>query len=236
MATVAIHQPNFVPAAGFFAKLLAADIFILLDSVDYTKNNWTNRNRIKGANGVQWLTVPVLTHGRLGQKIRNVEINNQEHWQHRHWKTLLSSYRKAAYFPHYAERMEALYQTPYTRLAEWNDAWLRWISKDLDAQARLVRSSELSGIQGDGTELIASLCSAVNATVYISGIGGKHYLDCNRMAANGVEVRYQINDPQPYSQLFGAFEGNLSILDILLNEGARTTNIVRTSVRWEPSH
>lgn len=233
MTTVAIHQPNFVPSAGYFAKMLAADIFILLDSVHYTKNNWTNRNRIKGPNGVQWLTVPVLTHGRLGQKIRDVEINNQERWQHRHWQTVLSCYRRAAHFSRYAERIEQLYKTPVQLLAKWNETWLTWIYDDLDATARLVRSSELAGIEGEGTELIASLCTSVKATVYISGVGGKHYLDLNRMASIGVEVRYQENHPQPYTQLFGEFEGNLSILDLLLNEGPCAADLVRASVRLE---
>jgi len=233
MSTVAIHQPNFVPSAGYFAKMLAADLFILLDSVDYTRNNWTNRNRIKGANGVQWLTVPVLTQGRLGQRIRNVEINNQERWQHRHWQAISSCYRKATHFARYAARIEQLYKTPIQYLAEWNEIWLRWIYDDLGATSRLVRSSELCGIEGQGTELIASLCAAVKANVYISGVGGKHYLDLDRMASIGVEVRYQENHPQPYTQLFGEFEGNLSILDLLLNEGPGAAEIVRASVRIE---
>lgn len=233
MTTVAIHQPNFVPAVGYFAKLLSADVFILLDSVDYTKNNWINRNRIKGANRVQWLTVPVLTRGRLGQKINEVEINNRERWQHRHWHTILSCYRKAAYFSCYAERVEELYSTPFQRLAAWNESWLRLIYDVLGAGARLVRSSELAGTEGKGAELIASLCAAVKADVYISGVGGKHYLDLGRMASIGVEVRYQENHPQTYSQLFGEFEGNLSILDLFLNKGPGAAEIVRESVRME---
>lgn len=231
MTVVAIHQPNFVPSAGYFAKMLAADVFILLDSVDYTKNNWTNRNRIKGANGVQWLTVPVLTRGRLGQKINEVEINNRERWQHRHWHAILSCYRKAAHLSRYAERVEELYHTSFQRLAEWNERWLHWIYDELGASARLVRSSELAGLRGEGAELIASLCAAVKADVYISGAGGKHYLDLGRMASIGVEVRYQENHPQTYAQLFGEFEGNLSILDLLLNEGPGAAEIVRGSVR-----
>jgi hypothetical protein len=233
MNTVAIHQPNFVPSAGYFAKMLAADVFVLLDSVEHTKNNWTNRNRIKAVNGVQWLTVPVLTHGRSGQRIRAVQINNQERWQHRHWQTLLSCYRKAAYFARYADRIEQLYKTPFQSMAEWNETWIRWIHDDLDASARLVRSSELQGIGGEGTELITSLCAALDATTYISGVGGKNYLDLGRMASIGVEVQFQENYPHPYAQLFGEFEPNLSILDILLNEGPAAAEIVRASVRRE---
>lgn len=233
MTTVAIHQPNFIPPAGYFAKMLAADVFILLDSVDYTKNNWTNRNRIKGANGVQWLTVPVLTHGRLGQKITEVEINNKERWQHRHWYTISSCYRKAAYFARYAERIEELYRISFQRLGEWNERWLHWIYDELGASARLVRSSELTGIKGEGSELIASLCAAVKADIYISGVGGRHYLDLDHMVSIGVEVRYQENHPRTYAQLFGKFEGNLSMLDLLLNEGPDAAEIVRASVRME---
>lgn len=233
MTKVAIHQPNFIPSAGYFAKMLASDVFILLDSVDYTKDNWTNRNRIKGANGLQWLTVPVLTHGRMGQKILDVEINNRERWQHRHWQTILSCYSRSAYFSRYAERIEQFYKMPSQRLAEWNESWIRWIYDDLGASARLVRSSELAGIEGEGTELIASLCASVNATVYLSGQGGKNYLDLNRLTSIGVEVRYQKHHPRSYRQLFGEFEGNLSTLDVLLNEGPGAADIVRASVRLE---
>ena len=93
---VSVHQPQYLPWLGYFDKIDKADAFVLLDNVQFKKNEWQNRNKIKAAAGGQWLTVPVMY--RFPQLINEVEINNRERWQHKQQQALISNYKKAPYW------------------------------------------------------------------------------------------------------------------------------------------
>ena len=115
---VGIHQPNYLPGQNYFAKIIRCDKFILLDTVQYTKNNWTNRNRIKTPQGAQWLTVPIIVKGRMGQIIKDVQINPRENWAKKHFKAIYMNYNKSPYFKKYSDFFEQVYSRNWENLSD----------------------------------------------------------------------------------------------------------------------
>src|ERR1041384_5430602 len=112
---VAIHQPEHMPWLGFFEKLLRADLFVLLDVVQFSKGDFKNRNRVKGRNGAQWLTVPVVH--KFTQQI-NEGVIAIDNWQAKHWKMLVSCYARAALFEMFADEFEEFYRRTWTKRSE----------------------------------------------------------------------------------------------------------------------
>jgi len=118
---VNIHQPNYIPALSYFAKMAAADVFVILDDVEYSKNNWTNRNRLKGANGLVWLTVPVRYSNGSRQLISEIEPVNESKWRTKHWRTLIANYSRAPCFSAYEGPLRAIYESEWAKLAALNE-------------------------------------------------------------------------------------------------------------------
>ncbi len=215
---VAIHQPNFIPWLGFFHKMSCADVFVLLDTVPFTKNSYQNRVRIKTAQGEQWLTVPVLTKGRFGQLTNEVEINSATAWQKTHLATLRTNYSRA---PHMAEVMtwlEPLYNDTSSLLATFNRGIIEVIHQRLGFHADLVLASSL-GCSGAGSELLLRLVQAVGGDLYLSGPSGRSYLDLGLFEAAGIAVQFHDFRHPLYPQLFGDFVPGLSIIDLFMNVG-----------------
>ena len=221
---VVIHQPNYLPGLTYFSKIAEADVFVLLDSVGYSKNNWTNRNRIKTAQGAKWLTVPVVTAGRLGQPILETETLDSG-WEHKHWQTLISNYSAAPFFDRYEERLEAVYSQRQALLAPLNEELIRLLAGWLGLDTPMVRSSELS-VDGHGTELLVSICRAIGASEYVSGPGGRKYMDDSLFRDAGVELRFHEFVERPYTQLFGDFAEGLSALDAVMNLGDQARELL----------
>lgn len=217
MKRIAIHQPNYLPGIRFFTKMASADLFILLDNVPYTKNNWTNRNRIRSMRGVQWLTVPVITSGRFGQLIREVEISG-DRWRHVHWRTLQQAYACAPFVSQVLEVLEPVYATQHRFLADLNTNLILRISRLFDLPCQIVRASALSA-KGSGTDLLLEICRETGATHYLSGIGGRKYLDVEKFERVGIQVEWQQFTHPIYPQIHGSFVMDLSIVDLLFNCG-----------------
>ena len=216
---VAAHQPNFAPWLGFFDKAAAADVLVLLDTVQFIKRSYQNRTRIKSSTGPQWLTVPVISKGRYDQATSDVEIDESRPWRHVHLRTL---HNVAARAPHRDELlglMEPIYgQEDVHHLVQLNVAVLRAVMGGFGIGTRLVLASELD-LSGSSTELMMSLTKAVGGEVYLSGPTGRRYLEAERFAGAGLELRYHEFTPQPYPQLHGAFAPGLSCLDYIANCG-----------------
>jgi len=216
---VSIHQPQYFPWLPYFLKVGESEVFILLDSVDFQKNGLQNRNQIKTAQGAQWLTVPVLQ--KLGQKIFEVQIDNKSNWGKKHWLTIQQSYGKANAFKLYAEEIEAVFLRKWTSLNDLNIHLFTLMMGWLDVESRIKRSSEMKS-RGKGSDLILNLCLEAGSNKYLSGIGGREYLDEVAFSNAGVEVVYcEPVFPTCYPQLHPkvGFLNNLSALDILLNCG-----------------
>ncbi len=217
----AIHQPNYIPWLGYFFKIAHAHKFVFLDVVAYTCDSFVNRNYIKTPNGPAWLTIPVLTKGRFGQLIREVEIHNLNNWADKHLKTLRSNYGRAPYFketfallePHYCSR-----SGDRKSLAEFNIGVICSIGAHLGLNAQLMRASELSA-SGHKTDLNLDICRTIGATTYLAGTGAKSYQEDAKFEAAGITPVYSPFSHPRYPQRFGEFVGNLSIVDVLMNCG-----------------
>jgi len=223
---VAIHQPNFLPWLGYFYKLAKSDVFVLLDNVQYTKNSFINRNRIKTPQGAIWLTVPVKIKGRFGQLIKDVEINNMVDWRRKHLGALEANYKKARFFEPIFQGLKNIYYAhDWNNLYRFNVRLLEWVLSILKLEKKVVRASELN-VKGKSTRLIIDIVKAVGGKVYLSGFGGAKYQDEKLFKEEGIELRYYEFSHPVYPQLWSDFIPNLSIIDLLFNCGPESLNII----------
>jgi len=220
MRTLAAEVLSYLPTESFFVLAACADVFAVADDIQFSTNNNVNRARLKTAGGAQWLTMPILTKGRGGQKLNEVEIDPTRAWQRRHWRTMEFNYHNAPYFGELADELEALYQRPYQRLVEVAWEFLKFFWKALRWENLPKRTSELH-LTGVGEQRLAELGRALNAGVYMAHEKYRAVIRAERMP----EMRLQFvnwNLP-PYHQQFDAFLSGLNILDLLFNEGVAFT-------------
>lgn len=222
---VAIHQPQFMPWLGYFDKLDRCDHFVLLDTVQYKKNEWQNRNRIKTAQGPQWLTVPVRF--RFPAAIREVTVNENTNWRHKHWQSLVTNYPRAPHWEALEPALRELYERPWSELAELNRATVEMLVAALGIDTNTTWASHLEGIGDDPTGRLVDLCRALGADTYLSGTDGASYMDLDQFQEAGIEVIFQEYDHPTYPQLFGEFQSHLSALDLVLNCGRDSLSILR---------
>jgi hypothetical protein len=226
---VSIHQPNFVPWIGYFFKIQKSDVFVLLDNVQFTKNGFTNRNRIKTPQGENWLTLPVIQSGKFGQNIDQCTIFNKDLHVKKILNSLHGNYKKAKYFDLYFDKISAILNTPGDNLCHLNSALIKWIVSELGINTKIVSSSELNGIEGESTGRLVSICKHLGGTKYLAGLGAKKYQEDELFNSNHIEI---INTPfkyPSYTQLWGEFVPNLSVLDIMFNCGEETKTILNNA-------
>jgi hypothetical protein len=220
------HQPEFSPWLGFFHKLSLGDIYMVVDHVQFKKRHFENRNRIRTLQGWGWLTVPVRTHDRFEQPINQVETDERAPWRRKVTKSIEVNYAQAPYFADYWPFFSELFQRPWPLLADLNEALIRGCLDFLSIKPEIVKSSEL-GVEAHGSELIVAMCQAVGTKVYLSGQSGKDYLDPDVLDAGGIQVQYQAFSHPEYRQMHQPFEPQMSIIDLLFNEGENAGEIVR---------
>jgi WbqC-like protein len=222
---VAIVQSNYIPWKGYFDLIASVDEFILYDDVQFTKNDWRNRNRIKTPLGVQWLTVPVGKN--IKRRIREVELPNSE-WQLKHWKTLESNYRRAPHFDEIAAWLEPLYLAePYTHLSLLNRRLIEAVCDYVGIKAGIVNSWDYALPEGK-TERLAELCAQARGTEYISGPAAKDYIEESVFAERGIKLTWFDYSGYPtYPQLWGEFTHGVTILDLLFNCGKEAPRYMR---------
>lgn len=217
---VAIHQPNYLPHLGFFHKLMRCDVFVIYDIAQFSKNDFHNRNRIKTPAGPLWITVPV--RAPHGVPLRNIEIDTSKNWPEKHARSLQANYSRAEYFHELYHPLVGVFTARWSKLADLNISLVRKIQTWLDLPAELVLSSSLDPPEGlTATERIVWLVKAVGGKTYLSGPGGRDYLERSRFQE--VQLVYDDYRPSPYDQLFGEFVPNLSVVDSLFNCGAEGT-------------
>lgn len=223
-----IHQPNDLPGLTYFDKMARCDVFIVLDDVQYPKNNWTNRNQIKTPQGAQWLSVPVINSGRFGQRITDTLPDNQKGWQQKHVRTIELNYRRAPGAARLAPALSALIMHEWVSLADMNVALIEFIARELQTTPQIIRSSDLA-VPGTSTEKLLNLCRAVGATSYLTGPGGLKYMDTALFRSAGIDLLLHEFQHPEYRQLHGPFIPNLSAIDLLLNEDERAAHILHTA-------
>ena len=224
---VGIHQPNFMPWLGYFYKMAIADKFVYLDNVPYSKGSYTNRVQIKTQGGPRWLTVPVLTSGKLGQDIAGLSADDHSAWRKKALATLDGSYRKCPHFKTYFGDIERIISSGPSNLAELNIELIEYFAARLDIATPRLRGSALTA-QGKATDLLIAICKELGADTYLSGSGGANYQDEQAFAAAGLKLIYTQYKHPVYPQAFGEFAPGQSIADLLFHCGPDSAAILRS--------
>lgn len=227
---VSVHQPQYLPWLGYFDKIDQADVFCFLDDVQYKKNEWQNRNRIKTAKGWQWLTVPVQF--RFPQKINEVKIDYGGNWPRKHLQAISTNYVKAKYFNFYIDFFQKVYHKTWENIDDLNIYVIKGLCDILGmGQIRTIRSSEMD-LRQDPTDRLIDICLHVGADAYLAGASGAGYMDLNRFEEAGIAVVFQSFTHPKYPQVYGEFESNLSIVDLLMNCGPDSMSIIREAQKY----
>jgi hypothetical protein len=223
---VAVHQPIFLPWPGFFHKAAHADRLVLLDDVQFpTGRSWLYRNRLKNAEGEFWLRVPVKRKGRGLQTVRRVEIDNGQGWRRKHLVGIRQSYAHAPYFADIVPALGAVYERDHALLSEFAIEVIRLLLSTLSIRTPVLRQSEL-GVGGKGTALLGAICTRLGADRLLALAPAEKHIDADAMARLGCRVVRAAFRPPIYPQLWGEFIYNLSALDLLLNCGPRSREIL----------
>jgi WbqC-like protein family len=229
---IAISQPTYLPWLGYFDLIDQVDRFVILDTVQFEKQSWQQRNRIKTPIGLQWLTVPVIFRGRLGQAIRDVEIRHAE-FRRAHLRAIELNYRRTGYFKNYFDQLSSrLTSGSGTRLMDLNVCLIEWLMGVLGIQTQLILASQLNQ-HGKRTELLANICTTLGARHYISPLGAADYLfaEKEQLLRKNVDLFFQHFEHPRYTQSFPPFCAHASVLDLIFNEGPRSLEIIRTGRR-----
>lgn len=215
---VAILQSNYVPWKGYFDIIHDVDVFVFYDDVQYTKNDWRNRNRVKTANGVQWLTVP--TGPDIDRRICDVGLTDLR-WPLKHWRTLQQAYSHTPHFGRYETFLKDVYLgRQWQTLSDLNQFLIEAIAREyLGISTRFADSRDYA-VEGSKFDRLMSLLSKLDADVYVSGPSARNYIQQERFEEMGIELIYKSYDGYPeYPQRFPPFDHAVSILDLLCNVG-----------------
>jgi hypothetical protein len=224
----AVHQPQFMPWLGYFDKIVRSETFVFLDNVQFKKNEFQNRNKIKTAQGWMWLTVPVLY--KYPEQIDEVKINNRIDWRKKHVRSLAINYQKAPYFPAIFPEVEQFYAEDSASISEVNRESVHMLLRMLGVQREIVIASALGHLPEKPSERLAAICESLGADTYLSGAGGRAYLDLEPFNKRGITVKFQAFNHPVYPQLYGDFIPNLSLLDLLFNCGPDSLKILEGNV------
>ncbi len=222
---LAVHQPQYLPWLGYFHKIANCDLFLFLDDVQYKKREFQNRNKIKTPNGPLWLSVPVVTKGQYTQNIRDVKILPQDGWAQEHLKSIEHNYARAAFFNEHKDFLHSFYAAPHDTLIEASMSMINYIMSYLKINTPFKMSSEY-GVSTTSSERIVDLCKKTGADTYLSGAGGRDYMDEELFRRNNIKVIYQEYKHPEYPQLHGAFEPYLTVMDLMLNCGPQSREIL----------
>lgn len=210
------HQPAYLPWLGYLDKIKRSDIFIFLDTVQFEKNSFTNRNKIKTKNGPIWLSIPVIKTAHFDKTMNEMLIDNNFHWQRKHLCSIQTAYSKAPHFKELFPKLQELYAIEYDNLvdATWNHL-IFWLDI-LGVKTKIIKSSELD-IHSKKSDLVLDLCKSINADYYISGALGKDYLELEKFKAAGIQVEFQNYKHPVYNQLYGEFLPYMGVVDFAMN-------------------
>ena len=214
---VAVHQPQYLPWLGYFDKIRQADIFCYLDNVQYKKNDWQNRNRIKTSQGWQWITVPVRF--QFPEKICEVKINPTMKWRKKHLQALVTNYHRAPFFKQYIDLYEQIYSEDWEYVSELNIDSIERLKAALGLGRKpAIKASQLE-LREDPTDRLIDICKEVKADTYLSGQDGIKYMDLERFKENSIKVIIQNFKHPVYQQMFEGFQSHMSVVDLLFNCG-----------------
>ena len=226
MIIVSINQPAYLPWLGYFHRIACSDIHIVLDHVQFEKNSFVNRNKIRTKRGWCWLTVPLRTKGLFGNlAINTLEISDNIKWKKKHWASIITNYSKAEYFDEYSWVLKDVYSKNWTRFNELAKVITTNILKALNIKKQFLYSSNMEA-DGKKDELVLNLCKEVGATIYLSGPLGRHYLKEEIFLKYGIRIVYHDFVHPSYPQVYSGFEPYMSVIDLLFNCGPESLSIM----------
>nr|WP_083917975.1 WbqC family protein [Nocardiopsis xinjiangensis] len=229
-----VHQPHYLPWLGLIDKIDRSDVYVVLDTVQFERRGWQNRNYVAGEGGRQLLTVPVVQTAR-DERILDKQIDNTQKWRMKHHRALLNhSYRSAPYLDEYREDASRLYEQRWDHMAELSIATTHLLLEAFGIDTPVVRASRLGEFTGRKSELIAQVCNAVDADTLLSGDGARGYLDADLLKQHGVEVEWQDFEHPVYPQRSGGSDGftsHLAAIDLLFNAGPASLELLRSARR-----
>ena len=215
---ISAHQPAYMPWLGYLDRIRRSDVFVFLDTVQFEKNSFINRNKIKMQAGTHWLTMPVRLRGHMSSNVAETPIDNDQPWRRKHLGAIEAAYGRARFFRDLRPKLETIMSGREDLVAEL--CWLQlqfWLA-EFKIDTKVVRASEL-GLTSRKSDLVLEICQTLSATRYISGPFGKDYLNENAFVASGVEIEYDHYEHPVYPQLWGNFIQGLSCLDLWMNVG-----------------
>ena len=219
------HQPVYLPWLGLFHKIALADQFVSFNKVQYLPKDYNNRNLIKTNIGSQWLTVPVKKKGFLESTIFDLEIDNKSPWQRKHLKSIKLAYGKSPYLHTVIDFLEYVYSNEWTHLVTLNEYMLRFFLDYLAIDVDFFLASDYNFL-GSKSDLVLDMCQQLNCTHYIFGSQGQNYANEESFSSNSIAITYQNYIHPVYPQFHGDFLPYLSILDLILNCGPDSFNII----------
>lgn len=226
---ISVHQPQYIPWLGYFDKIASSDAFVFLDRVQYKEREFQNRNKIRTKSGWIWLTVPVVTKGLGRQDIGDVRIDNSSGWPKEHLASIKAWYGRAPFLGRYLSFFEEVYGKEWEVLADLNIHIIEYLLKELSIGTPVYFESKLD-IKNKKTDRIIEICGKLKADAYLSGAGGKEYLEEDKFAPAGIRLEYQAYRHPEYRQQFmekdGDFIPYMSVLDLLFNEGPKARDIL----------
>ena len=222
---ISIHQANYFPYPGFFQKVSLSDVHVVLDKVQF-QFDITNRNKIITPDG-SWTRISVpIKKGQKFFEIRNVEIDNDLPWAEKNWNLIHKSYNESPFFGLYKVFLDSLYKQRWNLIFDLNLQILKKVFDWLDIKTEIVLESELN-VTGTSSKKLLNICKKLGADTYISGIGGKRYLDEKLFEKNKIILKYQNYNPIKYTQhMSKSFIPNLSIIDLLANAGSESGKLL----------
>jgi len=223
---ISAHQPYFCPYPGFFYKASLADVFVLLDEVQFPRGTtWMSRNRFKNDQGELWLTIPVWKKGLGLQNISRVNICSEGRWPRKHLESLTTAYGHAPYLEEHVTFLKEMFAARSTKLVDLNLAIIRYLMDCLEVDTKLVLQSEL-GVRARGPHLLMEICRATQASTFLVQSPAKKYLDVDLLSKAGIELRSFTYAAPVYPQLWGDFLANLSTFDLVMNCGPKARDIL----------
>jgi len=217
------HQPVYLPWLGLFHKIFMAEEFCLFDIAQYQKRDYNNRNQIKTQDGIQWLSVPVESKNHFEKKICDIKIVNNG-WDRKHCKSIYFAYKKSKYLDLYFGSLEGIIIKKHKFLTDLNLELLKFFLNCLELETSIKKASDYN-FEGSKSELVLDMCLKLGAKKYIFGSQGRNYANEKSFHENNIEVAFQEYKHPKYNQLYGEFVSNLSIIDLLFNEGPQSKNI-----------
>ena len=226
---LSVHQPHYIPWIGYFDKIAKSDCFVFLDLVQYKPREFVNRNKLRTKDGWMWLSLPMVSKGLSGQPICACRLDNTFPWRRQHWNSMQSWYGGAPFFDAHKDFFHALYEKEWLNFCDLSVTIIRYVMQQLSVNTPVYFESRL-GTTKKSTERIIELCLKLHADTYLSGAGGKAYLEVSKFAEAGVRLKFQDFTHPAYQQQFMKHEEdflpNMTILDLLFNDGPRSKEII----------